>query len=67
MRYTTICPSTRSHWSGKETSCVYDTKSEDASPVAVVIPVTLKRDREQCRALAKRICVILNKSESEVE
>jgi hypothetical protein len=66
VRFTNICPSTRSHWSGKETSCVYDTKSEDTSPV-VVVPVSLKRNREQCKALAKRICVILNEAESEVQ
>lgn len=39
---------------------------EELQRISAAIPVSLKRNREQCKALAKRICVILNKAESEV-
>lgn len=56
--FSTICPSCKSHWSGKRTGYVYDA---DGKKVCYVIAFPARERDEQLR-LAEEIAAILNRS-----
>lgn len=55
--FTTICPSHRSHWSGKRTCTVYDVESMKK---VCYVPAFPERTRDEALGLAVVIADILN-------